>query len=61
MTEQDIKPETKTGKAYLVGAGPGRADLITVRGFNLLKQADVVMYDRLIRKNCYRKPGQKRK
>ncbi len=38
----------KTGKAYLVGAGPGRADLITVRGLNLLRQAEVVLYDRLI-------------
>ncbi len=37
-----------TGKAYLVGAGPGRADLISVRGLSLLRAADVVIYDRLI-------------
>jgi uroporphyrin-III C-methyltransferase len=36
------------GKAYLVGAGPGRADLITVRGLKLLREAEVVLYDRLI-------------
>jgi len=36
------------GKAYLVGGGPGRADLITVRGLNLLHQADVLLYDHLV-------------
>ena len=36
------------GKAYLVGAGPGRADLISVRGLAFLRVADVVIYDRLI-------------
>ncbi|MDE0462778.1 MAG: uroporphyrinogen-III C-methyltransferase [Caldilineaceae bacterium] len=36
------------GKAYIVGAGPGRADLISVRGLALLRSADVVIYDRLI-------------
>jgi len=36
------------GKVYLVGAGPGAADLITVRGANLLAKADMVFHDALI-------------
>ena len=36
------------GKVYLVGAGPGDAGLITVRGHDCLRQADVIIYDRLI-------------
>lgn len=31
-----------------MGAGPGAADLITVRGLNILRTADVVLYDRLV-------------
>lgn len=36
------------GKVYLIGAGCGSYDLITVKGYQLLKQADCVLYDRLI-------------
>jgi len=36
------------GKVYLVGAGPGAADLITVRGAKLLAKADIVLHDALV-------------
>lgn len=38
------------GKCYLVGAGPGDAGLITVKGIESVKKADVLVYDALVNK-----------
>ncbi len=38
----------KVGKVYLVGAGPGDPGLISVKGLEFLKKADVIIYDRLL-------------
>ena len=36
------------GKVYIIGAGPGAADLITLRGAELLKRAGIVFHDALV-------------
>ena len=47
-TDKSPQSNRITPGVYLIGAGPGAADLITVRGARILADADIVFYDALI-------------
>ncbi len=44
----DDTENKKQAALYLIGAGPGNPDLITVKAIRLISQADIILYDRLV-------------
>lgn len=58
MIARQLQREQTSGTVYLIGAGPGDPELITVRGLKILRAADVVVHDRLVAHELLAEVGQ---
>jgi len=47
---QPTKNANKKAKAYLVGAGPGASDLLTIKALRVIQSSEVILYDNLVSK-----------
>ncbi len=50
---------TEKGRVYIIGAGPGDPGLITLRGVQCIREADVIVYDHLVSPEILRHAGEK--
>ncbi len=49
-----LSHESAKGKVYIVGAGPGDIELLTLKAWRLIKKADVILYDALVSEDILR-------
>ncbi|SDY08063.1 uroporphyrin-III C-methyltransferase [Salimicrobium album] len=52
-----MRESGEMSKVYIVGAGPGDADLITIKGLKAIQQANVLLYDRLVNQDLLEEAG----